>query len=165
MSKELEILKKHLGEVQGKSSFDAKTFGSQISDANDFIGALQVLDLSLKKISKNIKERCLDGIDEEQKRLLDAQSSQLIQNCSFMGENLFDNSFSVNLASKIFSFEIQNPLLILENSDYEGVLAYIDDKREEISTLLDDLALAIEGDTQSINPISDSNFDFKALFR
>ncbi len=165
MSKELEILKKHLGDIQGKSGFKAKNLVSQISDANDFIGALQVLNISLKKISKNIKERELENTSQEQKRMLDAQSSQLIQNCSFMGEHLFDNSFCLNLASKLFSFEIQNPLLVLEKNGYEGVLAYVDDKMEEISKLLDELALAIQNDTEDMTYDLSSEFNLDALFR
>ena len=168
MSKELEILKKHLGDVAGRSSFDAKTLSSQISDANDFIGALQVLNMSLKKISKNIKDRITNELSQEEKRNLDAQSSQLIQNCSFMGENLFDNLFTVNIGSQIFSFEIQNPLLILEKSDYNGVLSYIDDKKEEIDSLLDSIAIAIENNSAGFgfdNKASYENFDFTNLFR
>ena len=49
MSDELQILKRHLGEVAEKSEFKAKELSSQINDANDFIGALQILDKSLKK--------------------------------------------------------------------------------------------------------------------
>lgn len=36
MKSELDILKQHLGEVDGVSEFKAKQLCSQISDANDF---------------------------------------------------------------------------------------------------------------------------------
>lgn len=138
---ELHILKKHLGDFQNtKSEFQTKEFCEQISDANDFIGALQVLNLSLKKLAKNIKDRSNDA---ENNATLDSLSSALVQNCSFMGASLFDNAFKVNVNKQDFSFEIQNPLLILENSDHKGVLAYIEDKLEEISSLLTELSQAI----------------------
>lgn len=162
MSNELEILKKHLGEVEGKSSFEAKQLCSQISDANDFIGALQVLDLSLKKIEHNLKER---GSDEVANRALDASTLQLISNCAFMGESLFDSTFRVNVGGREFGFEIQNPMLLLENNGFEGVLAYTQDKREEISTLLLDLATAITLGASFSAPQASASFNYKDLFR
>ena len=61
MNQEMNILKKHLGEVEGISAFKAKQICSQISDANDFIGALQILDLNLKKIHNQISQRLNDN--------------------------------------------------------------------------------------------------------
>lgn len=78
-----------------------------------------------------------------QKRTLDATASQLIQNCSFMGTALFGNIFNVYVGKKLFEFEIANPLLILQTSNYGGVLAYIQDKRDEIKIILSELATAI----------------------
>lgn len=49
MNNNLNIFKKHLGEIQSLNEFQAKQIYSQINDANDFIGALQVLDITLKK--------------------------------------------------------------------------------------------------------------------
>ncbi|TQR61448.1 flagellar FLiS export co-chaperone [Campylobacter troglodytis] len=141
---ELEILKKHLGEVEGKSKFKAKELSSQINDANDFIAALQLLDLSLKKVQQNIEARsALSLEDAEEKRSLDASNSSIIENCSFMGEGLFNTKLNTTVAGQCFKYEIQNPLLLLERTGYEGVLAYIEDKREELSSLLDQLGEAI----------------------
>lgn len=164
---ELNILKKHLGDVSDVSAFEAKQICSQINDANDFIGALQVLDINLKKIHKNISERVSDeNLDDIQKRTLDANTSQLIQNCAFMGAALYDNIFKVYVGKQLFEFEISNPLLVLEKSNYEGVLAYIEDKREEISGILVDLATAITlGTSFDTNMAFDSKQDFTNLFR
>lgn len=145
MSKELEILKKHLGNVEGKSEFATKELCAQIDDANDFIGALQVLDIALKKIEHNLKERTLASLEQQQN--LDAQNSTIIENASFIGAALFDTKFSTRVGSECFSFEIQNPFLVLEQAGFEGVLAYVEDKREEISTLLDKLGDVIAMDT------------------
>ncbi|KAA6227830.1 hypothetical protein FMM54_01475 [Campylobacter sp. LR185c] len=140
---ELDVLKKHLGDVDNMGVFKAKQICSQISDANDFIGALQVLDIALKKIHTSLSQRIDESLDDMQKRTLDADASSIIQNCSFMGTALFDNVFSVYVRKQNFEFEIANPLLVLEKSDYNGVLAYIEDKREEISNILVDVTMAI----------------------
>ncbi len=58
MKNELDVLKQHLGEVEGVGEFKAKQLCSQINDANDFIGALQVLDLSLKKFKIISRREC-----------------------------------------------------------------------------------------------------------
>lgn len=167
MNNELNVLKKHLGEVESVSEFRASQICSEINDANDFIGALQVLDLSLKKVQKNIQDRTNDlNLDDLQKRTLDANTSQLIQNCSFMGTALYDNIFNVYVGQQLFEFEIANPLLVLEKGGYEGVLAYIEDKRDEIKGILSSLGNAIlMGSTTNNSGIYDTNIDFKNLFR
>ncbi|WP_417904342.1 flagellar FLiS export co-chaperone [Campylobacter sp. LH-2024] len=166
MKNELDILKKYLGEVEAIGEFKANQICSQINDANDFIGALQVLELTLKKIEQSITQRLDDQIDNLQKRTLDATTSQLIQNCSFMGTALFGNIFNVYVGKKLFEFEISNPLLILEKAGYEGVLAYTQDKRDEIKNILADLANAIiMGQNIDNAGMYDSSMDFKNLFR
>lgn len=163
MSKELEILKKHLGNVEGKGEFATKELCAQIDDANDFIGALQVLDNALKKVECNLKERNL--ATSEQQQSIDTQNNVIIENASFMGEALFGATFRTSVGGENFSFESHNPFLVLENGGYEGVLAYVEDKREEISALLDKLGDAIIlGDF--VTPQMNGEFrDFKALLR
>lgn len=167
MKNELQILKKHLGEVEAMGKFKATQLCSQINDINDFIGALQVLDLALKKIQQSLNERLSDlKLDDMQKRALDANVSQLIQNCSFMGTALFGNIFNVYAGKELFEFEIANPLLVLEKSDFEGVLSYIEDKREEISTLLAKMAQVLLCNEHTDNAgIYQTQMDFTKLFR
>ncbi|MBM0637241.1 flagellar FLiS export co-chaperone [Campylobacter sp. VicNov18] len=166
MNSHLDIFKKHLGEVQSMNEFQAKQMCSQIKDTNDFIGVLQVLDLSLKKLKKSILERTDQKLDDIQKRTLDATISQLIHQCSFMGTSLFDNVFNVYVGKKLFEFQIANPLLILKNSDYEGVLAYIEDKREEIKAILSQIGLAITNNEVLNSPgIYNSTKDFENLLK
>lgn len=141
MSKELEILKKHLGHIEGKGEFETKELCAQIDDANDFIGALQVLDNALKKLECNLKVR--NSATNEEQQGIDTQNNAIIENASFMSESLFGTEFRTSVGGERFSFECQNPFLVLENGGYEGVLAYVEDKREEINTLLDSLENAI----------------------
>ncbi|EGK7561159.1 hypothetical protein IO476_000098 [Campylobacter coli] len=166
MKNELDMFKKHLGEIQDVSEFKATQICSQINDTNDFIGALQVLDLTLKKIEKSITDRLDEQNDDLQKRTLDATSSQLIQNCSFMGTALFGNVFNVYVGKKFFEFEISNPLLVLEKAGYEGVLAYVQDKRDEIKGILHELSSTITiGMSMDNMNLPDSTTSFKNLFR
>lgn len=161
MSKELEILKKHLGNVEGKSEFATKELCLQIDDANDFIAALQVIEGVLKKLEYKLK----DEANLKQNESIDEESRAIIENASFMGEALFDKKFSTNVGTNHFSFEIQNPFLVLENGGYEGVLAFIEDKREEISALLDALDEALLlGTIATPNPQRELK-NFKELLR
>lgn len=167
MNQEIDVLRRHLGEVEGMSAFKAKQLCSEINDANDFIGALQILDLNLKKIRDHVDQRLNDeNLNDVQKTALDASVSKLIQNCSFAGTTLFDSAFKVRMGQKLFEFEIVSPLLVLEKSSYEGVLAYVEDKREEIAALLIDLATAITLDMDFGGALTqNTQRDFKNLFR
>ena len=164
MKDELSVFKKHLGEIEGVSEFKASTICSQINDANDFIGALQVLDLTLKKIHQSLSQRT-QSLDDLEKRNLDAMASALIQNCSFMGTALFGNIFNVYVGKQLFEFEISNPLLILKNSDYKGVLAYVEDKRDEIKGILSQIGNALISASDINAGIYGSTTDFKSLFK
>ncbi|EKQ7381633.1 hypothetical protein P6E80_002313, partial [Campylobacter coli] len=72
----------------------------------------------------------------------------------------------VYVGQKLFEFEISNPLLVLEKAGYEGVLAYIQDKRDEIKDILCKLSSAITmGISMDNMNFSDSATNFKNLFR
>ncbi|MFY4766023.1 flagellar FLiS export co-chaperone [Campylobacter sp. GB48] len=173
MRDELEILQKHLGQVG--SSIDGanlkhqtQKFSEDITDANDFVGALQILDSSLKKISKLLEDKNYEDVQD--KVLIASESLKIVDNCSFLGNALFDNNYNINVGSKAFAFEICNPLKILETSDYEGMKAYIVDKREEIASMLSELAVAIAtySPSQSFGGSNHdfmNDFDFTKLFK
>ncbi|TDJ81909.1 flagellar FLiS export co-chaperone [Campylobacter volucris] len=174
MIDELEMLQKHLGQaananLDGASlKHQTQKFSEDITDANDFVGALQILDSSLKKISNLLEDKNYEDVQD--KVLIASESVKIVDNCSFLGNALFDNNYNVHVGNKSFAFEIYNPIKILENSDYEGMKAYIEDKREEIATLLCELALAIAAysPSQSFGGMdfdSQNNFDFKKIFK
>lgn len=101
MKSDLDIFKKHLGEIQGVNEFKANQICSQINDANDFIGALQVLDMSLKKIEKSILERIDENSDDMQKELLMPQRHNLYKT-ALSWEQLFLEIFSMFMLVKNF---------------------------------------------------------------
>ncbi|MCV3482997.1 flagellar FLiS export co-chaperone [Campylobacter sp. CNRCH_2014_0184h] len=162
MRDELEILQKHLGQVGlnidgANLKHQTQKFSEDITDANDFVGALQILDSSLKKISKLLEDKNYEDVQD--KVLIASESLKIVDNCSFLGNALFDNNYNVNVGSKTFAFEIYNPLKILETSDYEGMKAYIIDKREEIASMLSELAVAIATYSPS-QSFGGSSYDF-----
>ncbi|AJC83995.1 hypothetical protein I9T54_06470 [Campylobacter peloridis] len=173
MIDKLEILQKHLGavgaNVDGASlKHQTQKFSEDITDANDFVGALQILDSSLKKISKLLEDKNYEDVQD--KVLIASESVKIVDNCSFLGNALFDNNYNVSVGSKHFVFEIHNPLRILENSDYKGMKAYIEDKRDEIASMLSELAVAIASYSPSqsfgnTNFDGMNDFDFTKLFK
>ena len=82
-----------------------------------------------------------------------------------MGAGLFGTHFSTRIGSQEFSFEIQEPFTMLENAGFDGVLAYITDKREQISALFDELDGAISQDFVASMPTNEGFKDFKELLR
>ncbi|WP_291949411.1 flagellar FLiS export co-chaperone [Campylobacter sp.] len=173
MIDELEILQKHLGQtgigLDGANlKHQTQKFSEDITDANDFVGALQILDSALKKILKLLEDR--DYEDVQDKVLIASESIKIVDNCSFLGNALFDNNYNVNVGNKAFCFEICNPIKILENSDYLGMKAYIEDKREELALLLSELAGAIANYNlgQSFCTMefdTKNNLDFTKIFK
>lgn len=167
---QLEILKKHLGNVEGKGAFEARTISTQIADANDFIAILQSVESVLKKLSANLQginlsENPASNLTNN-KANLDAQIEQsraLVTNASFLGEKLFGVKFSANVSGQSMEFKIADPFFALENGGIDGVLAYIEDKRDEISTLFDALDAALSIDNALQMP-TNLGFDYKDIF-
>ena len=54
---------------------------------------------------------------------------------------------------------------MLENAGFDGVLAYITDKREQINALFDELDGAISQDFVASMPTNEGFKDFKELLR
>ena len=162
MSDEFQILKKHLGDFEGVGEFQARQFCAQISDANDFIGALQVLDVALKKLENSLKEtlNCAQSAENACFKMQD-----IVKNALFMGESLFDAHLSTRIGSQNFAFEMHNPLSMLENADFKGVLDDVKDKRGEISALFDELDSALEQDFIAQTPINSTFKDYTELAR
>lgn len=158
--RELEILKKHLGNVEGKGAFEAREIGIQIADSNDFIAALQMADANLKKVAASLANAANPATQSE----AIAQSRALVSNASFLGEGVFGTKFSTSVGAQKLEFEVADPFFALENGGVEGVLAYIEDKRDEISTLFDTLDAALSADSGFAMP-TNSSFDYKDLFR
>ncbi|CBG39622.1 flagellar FLiS export co-chaperone [Helicobacter mustelae] len=169
----LKTLKKHLDGIEG-AEFEVKNmrnssrknhqFGEDIKSANEFIGALQVVDIALKKILNEAKN--IDGEFEETNTQYDRVSyniEQLIEKCSFMGMALFDVNISTNFGGTEISFDIVSPMAFILQKDMESLCGYVGDKREEIKQKLSLISARLCGEIQeepqALNPLD--SFDFR----
>lgn len=114
----LSIFEKHIGKQQGGSQ-NIKAL-KNIKDINSIIGALQTIDLTLKK--------CLTCLD--QPHIVE----EMIAKCSFMGEALFGVEISIPHIQE--SFYIEKLQDLLQCNSAEDVEHFIADKRDEIKGLL-----------------------------
>lgn len=142
----LNTLKKHLKDIDGADFGNIKTthsknkilkFGEDIKSANEFIGALQVLDITIKKIIAEARK--IDTELLEDKIQLDCvifNIEQWIQKCSFMGTNLFDTTISTSIGNSSIELEINSPLNFALQRDFDNLMHYLEDKREEIKQKL-----------------------------
>lgn len=172
MLNELEILEKHLG-VANKDMDALKQqtqkFVEDISDANDFIAILQLVNKALKKMKASLIEK--DKEELKDKVLIASELMSIADECSFMNLALFDNSYLVKVGDKSFSFELKNPLFILESGSYDDMLAYINDRFTQSTMLLGEIGLAIMSfDTQDSFGTASLRHDFspsglKNIFR
>lgn len=146
MLNELQILEKHLGKANEDMlalKHETQKFVSDISDANDFIAALQLINKGLKNMLALCEGK--DFKDLQVKVSLANLCMEIVDSSYYMNISLFDNSYLVNVGPKDFHFKIDSPTKLLENDDYEGMIAYMQDKLEESKKLLSELGMAIMG--------------------
>lgn len=149
----LATLKKHIQDIDGtdfevpsKVGNKIVSFGEDMKSANEFIGALQVLSIALKKCIN--KAHLVDGAENldvlKENTVLSIR--EIISNCSFMGNALFDASLCIELGSESVEFSISTPESFLEKYDFESIVGYFEDKQEEIKQNLALISGKISGD-------------------
>lgn len=151
--KVLETLKKHLKDIDGaefnikearQSKVKTLKFGEDIKSANEFIGALQTLDIALKKIILEAKKA--DVQSNIQLDCITFNIQGLIENCNFMGVGLFDATMSTALGDTEVQLEVISPMSFVLQNDFDSVIQYLEDKREEIKQKLAFISQKISGD-------------------
>ena len=149
----LATLKKHIQDIDGtdfevpsKVGNKIVSFGEDMKSANEFIGALQVLSIALKKCIN--KAHLVDGAEnlDVLKENTALFIREIISNCSFMGNALFDASLCIELGSESVEFSISTPESFLEKYDFESIVGYFEDKQEEIKQNLALISGKISGD-------------------
>lgn len=138
----LETLKKHIQDIDGagfeiSSEVNQKIskFGEDIKNTNEFIGALQIVSVTLKKCID--RARLIEGefqgqSQEEKNEYASLKIREMMSKCSFMGTALFDATFGIEFDGRWLEFSISTPESFLVNYDFESVIAYFEDKQEEI---------------------------------
>lgn len=123
----IEIFKKHIQDINDYSSFKTNkenmgaqkerflsSFSSDIKGANEFIGALQKVDIALKKEEKMCEAAHALGRYERdyiQTRLVEINAS-----ATFLGVALLDNELCMRFNNSEFNINIARPSFIDEPS-------------------------------------------------
>lgn len=122
-----------------------KRFGEDIKGVNEFIGALQSVQIVLVKILK-IAQGCLyDATDLQQaqiseseltskKSLATSEIASLVAEAQFLGTPLFDTNLSANVNGTQQSICFTSPLSLAP--DFHALSAYVQEKQEESMQLL-----------------------------
>lgn len=152
----LATLKKHIdsGVIEVAPSKITKAqiynFGESMKGINEFIGAVQVLNINLSKI-KNLSEK-IEWINEllrseksentitmlnMQKRTHSANIKYVVDGTKFIGVELFGTNLSCTVNGSVFSISVENPL---KAGDMSGFCVQ---KITEIDTLLKALNYAL----------------------
>ncbi|WP_395148686.1 flagellar FLiS export co-chaperone [uncultured Helicobacter sp.] len=139
----LSTLQSHLHTT---TSNPHKRFGEDSKGLNEFIGALQITNISLTKILKEIEscelEDCV-SIEELQTLQNNAcvRIEEIIQNTKFMGTPLFDTPLSAKVNGSMKDICFENPLAL--SQDFSAMKGFIEDKRAESNDLLLELSEAL----------------------
>lgn len=161
----LAILKKHVdSNLDVKKIEKAHRFGETMKGVNEFIGALQTLNMKLSKIIKlcEIIESIndLDALDSIQ--LLNKQKHQnMVEDLclsSFLGVNLFDTELSCALNGEVFSFYIESPSNYFDNN----IIGFCIQKQDELNLILKEISRNLESKNNDVRV--DSNSDFRSIF-
>ncbi|MDO7252848.1 flagellar FLiS export co-chaperone [Helicobacter cappadocius] len=149
-------------------------FGEDMKSANEFIGALQILDNALAKLIVQIQIVLVDDHfkDSDFKSLegiVLKEINEIVQKCSFMGTLLFGSTLSVFSGKEEIIVEVFNPLDFFDNGGYENVCAYLEDKRAELDNCLKLVSAKISGQqifgSDSSDAVSYDNFNAKDFLK
>lgn len=129
-----------------------KDFGEDSKGLNEFIGALQITNISLAKILKEIESCELeDCVSPEQLEALQKSAcmriDEIIQNTKFMGTLLFDTPLSAKVSGSVRGICFENPLSL--SHDFSAMKGFIEDKRAESNDLLLELSEALLAPTDT----------------
>ena len=121
-------------------------FSEDMKGANEFIGALQTANVACRKILKLAKDLGANSLSQDSQDLQD-----IIENTAFMGVKLFNTQLSTTLNATSYTFCIDNPIPLLQaDSNIQALIAYINEKSQEITQLLLTLSDAlVESSTPS----------------
>ncbi|PAF54362.1 hypothetical protein BKH42_00130 [Helicobacter sp. 13S00482-2] len=181
----LDTFKKHLNGIDDSHKLNLSgncfnkerkihKFGEDMKSANEFIGALQILDNALSKLLVQIQvilidDEFKDGDFKSLEGIVFKEISEIVEKCSFMGTPLFGNTLSIFVDTQEIVIEIFNPLDFLENGGYENVCSYLEDKKAEIADCLKLVALKASGqqifDSDLSSTSSYDNFDAKDFLK
>ncbi len=159
----LETFKKHIGEMPQAHKFEIplckshriNNFGEDIKSANELTGALQILQITFKKILALV-----DGFGENvvQDSLIEYQIQEKVDKCKFLGNALFDSTLSAKVGQSTIEFENPSPMPLLSKGDKEGFVGYIEEKLLEITDSLQAITQAVANEKLFDKHQADTSF-------
>lgn len=145
-----------------------KQFSEDSKGLNEFIGVLQLGNIALDKIERELDR--LDSIEIEEsnpayihaKSTVFIQVENIIKANAFLGVPVFETNFSSKVNGELHEICFENPL---KAKDIASMRAYIKDKKQESSELLSLLsnALLSEGNDTRFEQVSSA--DLSRLFK
>ncbi len=138
--------------ISMSSSNPHKSFGEDSKGLNEFIGALQITNIALGKILKEIESCELeDCVSKEELDSLQSSAcvriDEIIQNTKFMGTPLFDTPLSAKVGGSMKGITFENPLAL--SHDFSAMKGFLEDKRAESNDLLLALSEALLAPTDT----------------
>lgn len=176
----LATFKKHLSGIEEIDSSFTKThihnFGETMKGINEFIGAVQIINLNLHKI-KNLVEK-IQWIDDLLNTESNAQTMQsmqterqnylsniehLVDNAKFMGIALFDVELSCLINGRQFNLDVASPINFI-NDDLYG---YCSIKINELNMLQSQISKCLSGedDTANVSDFDNIKDDLLGIFK
>ena len=142
----IDLASLSLGQHIATASNPHKNFGEDSKGLNEFIGALQMANIALGKIIKEIESCELeDCVSKEELGRLQSSAcvriEEIIQNAKFMGTPLFDTPLSAKVSGALKGITFENPLAL--SQDFSAMKGFIEDKRAESNDLLLELSEAL----------------------
>ncbi|PAF50635.1 flagellar FLiS export co-chaperone [Helicobacter sp. 13S00477-4] len=116
-------------------------FGEDIKSANEFIGALQIIDIALHKIILQAQKILLEDEPKDPtfknlESIVLKEINEIIDKCSFMGMELFNTTLSIQIDSKSIDIEVPNPTPLIQKEGYSSFINYLEDKKLEVQNTL-----------------------------
>lgn len=160
----LATFKKHLSGIEEINTSFTKAkiynFGETMKGVNEFIGAVQTINLNLSKIKDLIEKiQWIDDLSHTETNMQTIQSIQqekqnylsniehLVDNTKFMGIDLFDVELSCIINRSEFSINIANPINFINDDIYE----YCANKINELNILQSKISKCLSGESDTTN--------------
>lgn len=175
----LSAFKKHLADInlneENKTILTKSqihNFGENMKGVNEFIGAIQTLNVNISKIKDIfLKVQWIDDLLQQEKNintieLLKSEKQNhiidinyVLENSKFMGIALFDIELSCCVNGKLFKLNVENPLNFIN----DNVVEYCNQKEEDLNLVILQISQSLSGDNiTTTNKSTNKNLeDFK----
>lgn len=126
---------------------EAKAFSQNTKSANEAIGMLQIAEINLNKIGKQLDSESTDS---------DTEINAILENTSFMGNPVFGSEINIRIGN-------QNVALDLNIDDGTSITQEkVQEKKAEIKAIMGQISNSLTESTEALSS-SKSNYDFNTF--